>query len=81
MNLLKGVEFREKGVERAEEFEGRRRVEVIDGGYGEAEEEVVCGLSCELSGVKGGHASQVGLVKEVRVEPVDAAFVSADVRC
>lgn len=76
MELLEGVELGEEGVEAAEELEGRGGVEVVDGGDGEAEEQVVGGLAGELAGVEAGHAGEVGLIEEVCVEPVDAAFVA-----
>lgn len=76
VDLLEGVEFGEKGVEAAEEFARCGGVEVVDGGDGEAEEEVVCGFAGEFARFKGGHAGEVGAFKEVCVEPVDAAFVS-----
>jgi hypothetical protein len=50
----------------------------VDGGDGEAEEEVVCGLAGQLAGVEAGHSREVGLVEEVCVEPVDAAFVAVE---
>lgn len=75
MDLLEGVEFGEEGVEAAEELDGRGGVEIVDGGYGEAEEEVVCGFSGEFARVEARHAGEVGSFKEVCVEPVDATFV------
>jgi len=76
VGLLEGVEFEEQGVQGAEVVERVRRVEVEDGGEGEAEEEVVGGPSRELSRVEVGQFAEVGFGEEEGVEPVDAAFVT-----
>lgn len=77
VDLLEGVEFGEEGVEAAEELGRGVGVEVDDGGERDAEEEVVCRAAAELAAVEVGHALEVGLVEEQRVEPVDAALVAA----
>ncbi len=76
VGLLEGVEFDEEGVQGAEVVERVRRVEVEDGGQGEAQEEVVGRASGEFAGVEVGHFGEVGLGEEEGVEPVDAAFVA-----
>lgn len=77
VDLLEGFEFKQEGVEGAEEVEGAGGVEVEDCGDGEAEEEVVCGSAGELARVEVGEASEVGFREVDGVEPVDSAFVTA----
>lgn len=75
---MEGIVLGQEEVEGAQELERGVGAEVDDGREGEAEEEVVCSAAGEAAVVKVGHAGEVGLFKEERVEPVDAAFVTVD---
>lgn len=79
--MLEGIEFGEEQVEAAEELTRCRGIKVANCGEGEAEEEVVCGFAGEFSMVKVGHSMEVGLIKEIGIEPIDAAFVTTFDNC
>lgn len=78
MQLLEGVELGKQAIERAEELDGRRGVEIVYCRDREAEKEDICGFASELAGIVGRHATEVVLVEEVRVEPVDATLVAGN---
>jgi hypothetical protein len=77
---LEGFELGQEDVETAEEFVDRVGVEVDDGGEGDAEKKVIGRAAGEFTTVKVGHAGEVGLVEEERVEPVDTAFMASRTR-
>lgn len=76
VELLERVKLGKEAVEAAEELDGRGRVQVVDGGDRDAEEEDVGGFAGELAVVVRGHAAEVRLFKQICVEPVHTTFVA-----